>query len=593
NVSAFCSSRPLQNNVLLLSFPSAPGVNKSLGAEISSLLMKSGLSSREAALADALSSENTLIISPAGAIPVPLLQNARALEAQNTRVLALEALPGKTIGENGSIAPQNGSLPENFALVRLPPSDRGNALAEAVKHAIFPPGGEIVRALARPGNLTLVVPLNGSSAYCRAICEQGGGRYRFSDSGRLSSPPGSLDGPARLAAGQAGIYEFSLQGGDEVGRNLRFFAVAALPEGESFRQEIAGGEIRQGFASRFSMGFLQGGRYVVRVIDQFGRVHASAFVHVPTLSILPLQAEGSRYEFLALLDGVAAEGAISARLDNGSQKNYTVHEGRLVIWSAPAPGNHTFGFEFSGSRADYPFSPRQSGVGALADSYLRFGVPAAIFVLAVFLLLRAGRRAKYSITFPETAPSGSEVLRVGAGDAVAAYFAADRKFGGFSLPCYPQEIASGLLRGKGALPINAHSMLRVLRKLAEQGVFAEHEGAFVPSARMGGFSARELLMLRTIHECMLERGLRFSKKPLITVKKGGLELALFRGRPSLLSGIGKACRAVVFESKEELEKFREELASPGAENSRVHLALGNDLLVFVVASKSGLLGVLP
>jgi len=290
------------------------------------------------------------------------------------------------------------------------------------------------------------------------------------------------------------------------------------------------------------------------------------------------------------------EGALSARLDNGTPRNYSVREGKLVIWSAPSPGNHSFGLEFSGSRTDYQFISSSSGTRALIDTYLRFGVPAAIFVLAVFLLLRAGRRAKYSITFPEAALFDPDVVEAGAGDVISAYARADGKFGGFSLPCYSSEIAAGLLQEKNrrnAMPINAHSVLRILRKLSAQGVFAEHEGAFIPTAKMGGFSAQELHMLRIIHECMLEQGLRFSRKPVITVKKGELELALFRGKKSILSGVGKACRAVVFESKEELEKFQEELAVPGFENSRIRLALDNDLLVFTVASRGSLGSILP
>ena len=596
NLSAFCSPLPLQNNILLLSFPSAPGVSASLPAQISSALLKSGLSSRTATLADALSSENTLIIAPSGAIPLPLLQNASKLESANARVIVLEALSGKTIDEDGNLALMNDSLPGNFELVHLSPSGDDGAVAEAAKRAIFLPGAKSVRASFLPGNITLAVPINGSAAYCRAICEQGKSRYRFSDSGLLSSPPGALMGPARLAAGQDGVYEFSLPDGGEVGRNLKFFAVAYLPEGESFRQEIAGGEIKQGWASRFQLNFSRGGKYAVRVIDQFGRVHASAFVSVPELSATHVSFEGSRYEFLAQLDGVPVEGALSARLDNGTPRNYSVREGKLVIWSAPSPGNHSFGFDFSGSRADYQFISSSTGMGALIDTYLRFGVPAAIFVLAVFLLLRAGRRAKYSITFPEVALFDPDVVEVGAGDVISAYARADRKFGGFSLPCYPQEIAAGLLPEKNrrnAMPINAHSVLRILHKLSAQGVFAEHEGAFVPTAKMGGFSAQELYMLRIIHECMLEQGLRFSRKPVISVKKGELELALFRGKKPMLSGIGKACRAVIFESKEELEKFREELAAPGFENSRIRLALGNDLLVFTVASRGSLGSILP
>ena len=596
NLSAYCSPLPLQNNVLILSFPSAPGVSKALPSEIEAELSRSGISSREVILQDALSSENSIIISPSGAIPLPLLQNASELEAENTRAIVLEALSGKTIDGSGNLAPLDGSIPSGFEEVRLSPQDSGGAVQETVERVLFQPGIEPMRLSALPGNATLAVQVNSSDAYCRAICALGGARSRFSDSGRLSASPGRLFGPSHLAAGQEGVYEFSLPENSEVGRSLRLFAVAYLPEGEAFRREIAGGEITRGWASQFPLNFSRGGAYAVRITDQFARVHASAFVQVPQLSAIPLSQEGSRYEFLVLLDGVPAQGAISARLDNGTPKNYSVQGGSLVVWSDPPQGSHTMEFELSGSRAAYAFTPRQSGMGALLDTYLRFGVPAAIFVLAVFLLFRAGRRAKYAITFPEQALPMPGVASVASGDLASAYLRADRKFGGFFLPCYPSEIAAELSRpggGKGALAINAHSVLRILRRLAQQGLFAEHEGAFILRSRMGGFSSRELLMLRTIHECMLERGLRFSRKQAITVKKGELELVLFRGKESVLAGIGKACRAVVFESGEELEEFKSDISAIDAQNGRIRLALWNDSLLLVAASRGSLEGILP
>jgi len=92
---------------------------------------------------------------------------------------------------------------------------------------------------------------------------------------------------------------------------------------------------------------------------------------------------------------------------------------------------------------------------------------------------------------------------------------------------------------------------------------------------------------------MLERGLRFIRKPVIPVKGSGLEIALFRERESVLEGMGKACRAVAFESGEELAKFQRELFVPGPQSSRIRLALENDKVIFVVASHQGLGSVLP
>lgn len=591
NVTAFCSPLPIQKNVLILDFPSVPGSDPSLAPKISTALSQSGISSRPAGMKDALTSENTLIISPSGAIPLPLLEEAQALQKANCRVVALVALQGKTIDANGNIAPTNGSLPPIFEEVGLRPSGSLEAAQQAARLALMPSQAEPVRALAA-GNFTIAVPINSSFACCRAIMGMGDGKARPADSGQLEAPGGLLLGPSRLAAGEQGAYEFSLLGSGEVGRALRFFASAHSASGEEYRREIAGGEIKEGWASRLQLSFPSGGKYVVRITDQFGRQHAAAYVAVPMLEVLPVSEEGSRYEFLALLDGEPASGAISARLDNGTPRNYSLQGGRLVLWAAPSSGSHTLHFSLSGSGADYEFTAQQSGAGALLDTYVRFGVPAAIFVLAVFLLLRAGRRSKYSITFPEQAPCEPLLVPASASELLAAYKAADRKFGGFSLPCYAHEIASALSRAKGQ-GLNQHSVLCVLRRLCEQGVFAEHESAFIPSALMGGFSAKELCMLRAIHEAMLERGLRFSRKPVIAVRKNGLELALFRGKASVLAGMGKACRAVVFESEEEIRAFHKGLSEPLPENSRTRLALGNDKVIFVPATRAGLLGILP
>jgi len=588
NLSAFCSDKPIQQSVLILDFPHVPGTDKGIASSVAAALSRSGISSRTASAQDAFTSQNAIIISCSGAIPLPLLENASQLQQANSRAVSLISLSGKTINENGSLAPLNASLPKNFDLVGLPADGTIDALAELVALSVFLSGGQQAHAAAS-GNLTLAIPINSSSAYCRVALDAGAGKYRFADSGLLQAAPGSLSGPSRITDGRQAEFEFSLLSDSEVGRTLRFFAAAYSASGLESQREIAGGKISQGWASRFYFSFPHGGKYALRVLDQFGRAHASAFVQVPKLDASQVSAEGSRYEFFILLDGEPANGAITARLDNGTPKNYSVQGGRLVIWSAPAPGSHALHFDLSGTGADYAFVAQQSGLSALFDTYLRFGIPAAFFLLAIFLLLRAGRLAKYSITFHEAAQTASEIVEVTSRETLVAYSSADLKFGGFSLPCYPDEIAAQL----GKVPINPQSMLRVLRKLVQQGVFAEHESAFVPKNAMGGFSAGELAALRTIHECMLEQGFCFSRKPVITVKRGVLELALFRGKKSVLAKIGKACRAVVFQSAEAQQEFEQELLSPDSENNRIMLALSNDSVIFTTASRQALYSVLP
>jgi hypothetical protein len=591
NLSAFCSPVPIQKNALILSFPSVPGTDPNASYWLSSLLSQSGISSRTIDLKGALSSQDSIIFSSAGAIPLPILGNASSLSEANTRVVVLESLPGKAMDEGGRIFALNQTIPPNFAMVQSAPGSK-SGLDEAVRQAVFLGSLPPLRQQGA-GNITLVIPINSSYAYCRVVADASGGKYRFADSGRLQAYPGSLQGRPRMAAGESGVFEFALPGNDEVGRTLRFFAVAHSESGAQSSQELAGGKISEGFASRSVLGFSQGGKYVVRIIDQFGRVHAAAFVQVPVLSILPVSSAGNRYEFLAVQDGEPVDGILSARLDNGSARNYSAQSGKLVLWAAPSSGNHTLYFDFRGSQSEYEFFAGPSGLAALLDTYLRFGAPAAIFILAAYFLLRAGRRAKYSITFPKAAVAEPSVAEVSSDEIISAYARADRKFGGHSLPCYPDEIASQLGDVKKGAMISAQSVLMLLCKLTSRGIFAKHEGAFVPVRRMGGFSARELAMLRIIHECMLERGLRFSPKAQICVKKGELEIVLFRGKESVLSGLGRACRAVVFENSDEVRQFGESLSWQDHQDCRIRLAMANDKIILVAASRGAISSLLP
>jgi hypothetical protein len=49
----------------------------------------------------------------------------------------------------------------------------------------------------------------------------------------------------------------------------------------------------------------------------------------------------------------------------------------------------------------------------------------------------------------------------------------------------------------------------------------------------------------------------------------------------------------VFESEEEIRAFHGELSVPLPENNRIRLALENDKVIFVPATRAGLLGILP
>lgn len=588
-VSVFCSEAPLQKNMLILSHASAPGTPAGLSDAVARELASCGFSSRKADAADALSSQNSVIISPTGAIPLELAQKSAELEKINSRVIVLESLPGRMIDAAGALSEGNAG----FEAVAIEPGREALAAQMAARKSLFMPGAEIGVAAGAGGNFTAAVAVNSSAAYCRAVYIVKKGSCRFSDTGQLAPAAGKLLGPKVALAGQATVFEFRLANGTEVGRRLRFFASAYSGQKEEWRREIAGGKIKDGFASRFALNFTSGGKYVVRITDQFGRKHAAAYVEVAGLAVQEVSRQGSRYEYYLEFGGKKAEGKVLAWIDNGEAKEYYATEGRLVVWAAPPQGSHVMNFEHQGLRAQSGFVAEGGG---LAETYVRLGIPAAIFLFAVYFLLRAGKKAKYSITFPHFAEKAPKLMQTSPRELEVAWGRADAELGGHLLPSYPEEMTLALAEMKGEsgrAGISEHSMLRVLRKLSLQGKFAECAGAFMPSSRLAGFSPAEMAALRLLHDVLLERGIPFRRERRVAARRYELELVLFSGKKSVLEGIGSLRRAMVFRDRRSLEEFEESLQANQREDVRIRLAMENGKVLLVPAARAELEALLP
>lgn len=591
NVSVFCSGRPMQQNVVLLEHAAAPGIAQGLSEKIANELSRCGISSRKAGQETALSSRDSVIISTAGALPSALAGKQRELQDANTRVILVETLAGRAIGENGEISFSNASA--GFESVRMLPSGEKAAAFEAARRAIFPGAEWKLELGGAEGNFTASLEVNSSPVFCRAIYIGEDGICRVADSSALYLPAGRLIGPKSVLAGKSAQFEFSPPNGSETGRSLRFSAVSSKGREEVARQEMPGGKITEGWASAFSLNFSSGGQHIVQVFDQFGRLHASAYLEVRALEVSIVSISGNRYEFQVLFGGKPASGAVSAWIDSGGKKQYYASDGALVVWAAPAAGRHVMRFEYGGVASDYVFSAEGGG---MLETYAKLGVPAAIFVFAVYFLLRAGRRAKYTITFPQFAGRPLKAIGVSAMEMEKAWQAADGRLGGHGLVLRQEEIGRALAEIKKAgreARINGQSLRAALRQLASQGIFAESEGLFIPSAKMGGFSAGELRTLRLLHDLMLERGLPFRRERMLAVKGRGLELCVFSGKAGVLFGLGKNRRVMVFASREEKEDFEKSLAEPTVENTRVKLAMANGKVALAAATRKELEAVLP
>ncbi|MEM2138094.1 MAG: hypothetical protein QW568_03320, partial [Candidatus Anstonellaceae archaeon] len=393
--------------------------------------------------------------------------------------------------------------------------------------------------------------------------------------------------------GERASFDFSLGGSSEIGRNLRFYAVLLQGRKEVARQEIAGGQIRHGFESRFSIAAPRGGKYVLHVLDQFGRLHASSYFEAVALQVQAVSQEGNRYEFSIAASGEPVTGMVSAWIDNGEKKQFYANSGKLVILASPKAGNRTLHFEYQGMQA-------QAGIvaagGGLLDAYVQLGIPALVFLFAVYFLLRAQRKVKYSITFPEVAQGKAMMVHVSEDEVLSAWKETDRKIGGFGLPCSPDEIGNSLCEKRGGMKdvsLNHDSVLGVLRKLAARGRIIETNGLFLPANKAGGFAPEQLWTLRFLHDLMVERGVRFERKTVQKIAERGVELAVFTGKENVLRNVGRERRAVVFSSREELELFERNLKAHEPENVRIKIALSNGKIFFACATRAEIEPLLP
>ncbi|MCX8195111.1 MAG: hypothetical protein N3G22_03345 [Candidatus Micrarchaeota archaeon] len=581
SVLAFCSPKPIQKNIVVLDHPAAPGVSPGLSSLISKQLSRCGFSSRLAPLGEALSLKDSVVIAPTGAIPQAFFNSSGQLAEKNTRLIVIGSLPGRAINEQGEL--YLSSAKHNATLVALEPGKEEEAARKAAQAAIFSlfQGMEFP---AKSANMTVPVPVEGNLSYCRAVYLSQN-NCRFADSGPISALAGRIKGPSEVIAGSQHAFEFSISDKEEEDRFLRFFAVVHRGREQVAKQEIAGGKIKGDWASRFSFSATSGGDYLLQVVDQFGRLHAVAYVRALGLEIEPKSAEGNRLEFSAYFGDRPVSGAVQVWLDSGEKKEYYASNGTLVVWAAPSPGRHRLNFAYSGAQASYEFSFEG---GSPLDAYIRLGIPAIILLVAMHFLLRARRKERYIIKFPDLAEGERRKLSITAKQLQEAYIEADRRLGGHLLPLSPEEISpslAGVLKLKKDEEADIGSLVFALRQLSKQGEFIECEGKFIPKKCAGNFSAEELSALRLLHDLLLERGILFRRSHVIPIEKGKAKIVLFREGQRTVDLKGKEKVVLLFLSEWQRREFEKALSQPTAENTLLKLAMSNGKLVLALASK--------
>ncbi|MEM4633871.1 MAG: hypothetical protein QW275_01830 [Candidatus Anstonellaceae archaeon] len=580
---AFCSSQPIQRSAVLLSHPSAPGIDEGVGIKIADGLEKCGFSVQKATPGELDELSDTIIIAPSGAVPKILNEKSKSLALGNNRIYALAMLDGRLIDEEGNLLA--GNISKEIELVRYFPESNNESIWKVMEKALTM-GQNSVEAYSKN---TIAIPINSSIAYCRVFGAEEG-RCKFFDSGKLQMPQGRLEGPKEAIAGSKHAFVLFLGNSSEIGRNLTLYASASKGQVEVWRQKVFEGRLLGGHESRFLVQFPSPGDYVISVEDQFGRTHAQAYVKAVGLSAREVSVNGRRYEYYLEFGGAPATGHVQARIGEGEAKDYFASNGTLVVWAAPS-GNNSITFLHNGATATLPIKGEQDSIWM---AYLRLYIPAAVFLIAVYLLIGASRKEKYIITFPKLAQGQSEVLKLGENEVLQSCKRADLKIGGHNLALLPQEIGRSALQIKGKkswLGLDMRSLIALLEKMREKGSLVGFEGYYAPKEFARGFDAKELVMLRRLYEAMLEKGIPFRKSRLIELK--GKQLQIFSGKGKVLAGLGKKRRIVLFASKEDLLEFEKSLEEPSEENTKIKLAISNRKIALVEASREMLEAILP
>ncbi|MCX8198311.1 MAG: hypothetical protein N3F07_03940 [Candidatus Micrarchaeota archaeon] len=583
SAEAFCSPHPPATKAIILQHAKAPGMDLEIEQALEDRLERCGFFVQKAALDEIELESGAILVSAAGAVPKRIAELNKSAQG-NAKILALELIAGKLIDENGSM--QQGNASPGIIRLDYLPEKRQEAVLGVLRHALA--GNQ--SALSLNESKLVAIPANYSPAYCR-VFRLADGSCRFFDSGKISLPKGRLSGPAELIAGRAAAFSFSMGESGEAGRKLSLFAVLQKGGKEVLRKKVFEGEILPGHENRILLEFSSPGEYEAHVEDQFGRIHAKAYAKALGLNAKEVLRQGRKYEYYLEMSGSPVSGHVQARINDGEPKDYYASNGTVVIWASPkGEGNITF--THKGASASIPISGEPESIWI---SYLRLYAPAAVFLLAIYLLIGAARKEKYTIYFPNVAKEPAKKVCLGQDGIIRSCKLADLRLGGHRLALLPEEIGRAALALAGAKEqsgMDLASLSAILEKLKQKGRLVEFGGYYAPKEFADGFLPKELVALRILHDLMLERGIRFSKKREIDVGKS-LQLQVFGGKEGVLRGIGKRRRVVIFATREEMEDFEKSLEEPTEENVKIKIALSNRKLALAHASRESLEGILP
>ncbi|MBN1169854.1 hypothetical protein JXA56_02425 [Candidatus Micrarchaeota archaeon] len=255
------------------------------------------------------------------------------------------------------------------------------------------------------------------------------------------------------------------------------------------------------------------GSYVVNLIDQSGRVHASAYTSIPEIQIKLIRISNNLHTFKITIDGEPAI-LTSVKLIVNNEEEFglkTDKEGEVSRMLFLPPGTNSFTTEINGQSDTTYYRKPEAGTDLILYAILLF-----ILLAFVFILIKSKGKKKWKIKTYTRPSAALKVLRINY-DTFIKLFEMTQEMRAKNLPLSVSDLRMGLRKHatyKGApLFITDSNLYMLLDNLVKKERFLYYSGYFLPKESAGDKPIEYWVIKRRITDYFVEKGeeLRTSK----------------------------------------------------------------------------------
>ncbi|GEM_PF-5697393 len=472
-------------------------------------------------------------------------------------------------GSAESVAAAGGKI---IIFPKVPDEYEGGTLAGKIARQILLSKNTVqteatVKLAEGDGAVALPVPFNKS--YFRVAAMRQNEILKLAFFGPEYALPGEISGGEEAAEGA--VYRISSDLGNAKNQELEMYVVVHGKEmDEAWKKQVGNANASQRFVGAAKIERWPTSRWAIFVLeDQYGRKFARGFALIPQLEARLTYDGGREKEFLLLKNGEPLTGStVRVRKLGGAWSEVQLSEGKAIISSKWNAGENTVEFESNGAKAEQRFREN----GGQVVFYIKWGVPGLVLAAILIFALIPKEQKKYTVRYGGAKSYEHGKFRMGAQDLAARISRAQSGLGLGALT--EREINRQLFAQTGVLASDG-TMKNALRALVKNGLLAEYGGYFAAVKKGGVGKVRENTLLRRLSDSLLQQGIS-------AVEKNGAHFAgkgknarawIFDGENAPQSLKKFPAVMLVFESREEGEKWRRSLSFRSREDSEIALAL--------------------